>query len=92
MKDDSWNLVLTASDKGPMASATPIRRNARKIGRVLNFIGRGVSPYCPFTAKTCIVLIVMTRIALLTTRGFSGNYCVNAGQNSAKQVSISKPL
>ncbi len=38
MKAESWNLVLTASDKGPMASATPIRRNAMKIGKVLILI------------------------------------------------------
>ena len=34
----SWNCFCTVSDIGPMASATPMTRKARKMGAVLNFI------------------------------------------------------
>jgi hypothetical protein len=33
----SWNCFFTASDSGPMASATPMTRNARKMGNVFSF-------------------------------------------------------
>ncbi len=38
MKEESSNFSCTALDKGPIASATPMSRNARKMGTVLSFM------------------------------------------------------